>query len=127
MLSLRSFRKCHDPSCFPGLLVTLFFFFFRALLGGPSLNQQHPHLPLEKADEVMHEEDADALVVAGSAIVEESTLVADSWLDVFCDHTHKWYPAKIVKEDRARENVLVQFHGWSERHNTWVPKVGIWR
>ncbi|CAN0343538.1 unnamed protein product, partial [Hapterophycus canaliculatus] len=37
------------------------------------------------------------------------------------DQTHKWYPAKIVKEDPRRENVLVQFYGWSERHNTWVP------
>lgn len=71
----------------------------------------------------MHEEDADALVVAGSAIVEESTLVANSWVDVFCDHTHKWYPAKIMREDPARLKVLVQFYGWSERHNTWVPKV----
>lgn len=65
----------------------------------------------------------EASVIAGSAIVEEKALVAGSWLDVFCNQTHKWYPAKVIKEDREGDRVLVQFFGWSERCNQWVSKV----
>lgn len=68
-------------------------------------------------------EDAEASVVGGSAVVEEKTLVVGSWIDVWCDKTQMWYPAKIVKDDKPGGRVLVQFYNWSDSHNVWVPKV----
>lgn len=57
-------------------------------------------------------------------MVEPSSLVVQSWIDVQCTSTEKWYPAKIVEEEDKR--VLVQFYGMGERHNEWVDKVRVW-
>lgn len=73
--------------------------------------------------EVVVDEDTEASVVSGSAEVEEKTLVVDSWIDVFCDQTQRWYPARIVRDDDKEGRVLVQFFNWSDRHNQWVSKV----
>ena len=63
----------------------------------------------------------EASVVGGSAVLEETSLVVGSWLDMFDAKTNMWYPARIVVEEERR--VKVQFHGWGDHHNQWIEKV----
>lgn len=65
----------------------------------------------------------EASVVGGSAVLDEKSLVVDSWLDLLDTKTDRWYPSRVVEVDEEGRRVRVQFHGWSDRYNRWVDTV----
>ena len=64
-----------------------------------------------------------AMVIGGSAEVDEESLVLGTWIDMFDESTQQWYAAKVVKVKEEENRVQVQFNGWGDRHNQWVEKV----